>query len=93
MRAIWNGRVIADSDQTVRIEGNHYFPPESVDWDALAASRTTSRCWWKGKATYFHVQADGDVNPNAAWTYPKPWRLARRITDHVAFWRGVSITP
>jgi uncharacterized protein (DUF427 family) len=93
MRAVWNGRVVAESDQTIRLEGNHYFPPDSVDWDALDPSPTTSRCFWKGKASYYDVQADGRTNPDAAWTYHKPWPLARRITDYVAFWHGVVVTP
>jgi uncharacterized protein (DUF427 family) len=93
MIAMWNGEIIAHSTGTIRVEGYHYFPPDSVDWSALIPSSTTSRCWWKGKATYYHVRARGAVNPDAAWTYPQPWPLARRVTGHVAFWRGVTVEP
>lgn len=93
MRAIWNNIVIADSDATVVVEGNHYFPPESVDWDALTPSARTSRCFWKGKASYYDIGALGQTNPDAAWTYPKPWPLARHITGYVAFWHGVRVEP
>jgi uncharacterized protein (DUF427 family) len=93
MIAMWNGEIIAHSTDTIRVEGHHYFPPDSVDWNALIPSHTTSRCWWKGKATYFHVRTRGGVNPDAAWTYPRPWPLARRITGYVAFWRGVTVEP
>ena len=93
MIATWNGEIIAHSTDTTRVEGYHYFPPDSVDWSALIPSTTTSRCWWKGKATYYHVRAHDAVNHDAAWTYERPWPLARRITGHVAFWRGVTVEP
>jgi uncharacterized protein (DUF427 family) len=93
MRAIWNGVVLAESDRTVRVEGNHYFPPESVRWDLLLESPRTSWCYWKGKARYYTIVANHEVNVDAAWTYPKPWPLARRIKGHIAFWRGVHIEP
>jgi uncharacterized protein (DUF427 family) len=91
VRAMWNGEVLAQSDDTRVVEGNHYFPAASVREDVLVPSPTTSRCFWKGKARYFSVVAGDDVNVDAAWTYPDPWPLARSLRDHVAFWRGVRI--
>ena len=94
VRAQWKGRVIAEAedDEVRTVEGNVYFPPSAVRREFLAESPTTSRCYWKGKAQYFHVEVDGELNPDSAWTYTKPWPLARNIKDHVAFWRGVRIT-
>lgn len=91
MRASWNGAVLAESVHTVVVEGNHYFPPDSLRREYLQDSPTRSRCIWKGKASYQHVQVEGRTNPDAAWYYPKPSPLARKIKDHVAFWHGVSI--
>jgi len=91
MKAIWNGRTIAESDQTVVIEGNHYFPPESVHHEYLRQSKRTSTCPWKGEARYFDVVVDEDQNRNAAWTYPEPKEAASQIKDHVAFWKGIEI--
>lgn len=91
MRASWNGLVLAESDQTVVVEGNHYFPPDSLRREHLAPSGTHSLCPWKGRASYYDVTAAGAVNPAAAWYYPKPWPLARKIRDHVAFWNGVTV--
>ncbi|MGH9193526.1 MAG: DUF427 domain-containing protein [Acidimicrobiales bacterium] len=93
MIAMWNGVIVAHSTDTIRVEGYHYFPPQSVDRSALVPSTTTSRCWWKDKATYYHGRAHDAVNRDAAWTYERPWPLARRITSHVAFWRGVTVEP
>lgn len=90
-KATWNGRVLADSDDTVYIEGNHYFPVASIDPAVLRASETTSRCRWKGTAHYYSVHVDGRVNEDAAWTYPKPKFAVRHLKDHVAFWRGVQV--
>ena len=90
-RAVWRGQVIAESDDTIVVEGNHYFPPDSINGDLLFDSPTTSRCFWKGKARYMTVVVDDDVNPDAAWYYPEPWPPARRIAGYVAFWRGVRI--
>lgn len=89
--AIWNDTVIADSDDTIVIEGNHYFPRESVDHGLLVESATTSRCWWKGKAAYVDIVVDDEVNPDAGWHYPAPTRAARRIAGYCAFGRGVRI--
>jgi len=91
VRAMWNGVVLAESANTVRLEGNHYFPPESVNRQYVQAGTTRTICPWKGVAHYFDVTVDGEVNPDAAWSYAKPSPLARRIKDHVAFWRGVVI--
>lgn len=90
-QAVWKGAVVADSDDTLVVEGNHYFPSESVRWEFFVNSPTTSRCFWKGQAHYLTLAIDDDVNVDAAWYYPKPWPLARKIVDHVAFWRGVQI--
>jgi uncharacterized protein (DUF427 family) len=91
MRAVWNGEVIAESDDTVVVEGNHYFPPDSVRRDVLRESETTSICPWKGKASYYTVVVDGQENRDAAWYYPHPSPAAKQIRDHVAFWRGVAV--
>jgi uncharacterized protein (DUF427 family) len=91
MKALWNGATIAESDQTVEIEGNHYFPPQSVRQELLKASSTTSVCPWKGKAQYYNVVFGGKENPDAAWYYPNPKEAAAEIKDHVAFWRGIEV--
>jgi uncharacterized protein (DUF427 family) len=91
VRAIWNGTVLADSDVTVVVEGNHYFPRESLNEQYFHTSDLTSRCPWKGKANYLTVEVDGQVNRDAAWYYPDPSRAARKIKDRVAFWHGVKV--
>lgn len=91
MRAVWNGRTIAESSQTVVVEGNQYFPAESVNRDYLTASDTTTVCPWKGTASYYTLSVDGQTNPDAAWYYPQPKDAATQIRDHVAFWRGVTV--
>jgi uncharacterized protein (DUF427 family) len=91
IRAVWNGAVLAEAPQTVRLEGNHYFPAESLRREYLEDSPTTTRCPWKGRAHYYTVVVDGSANPDAAWYYPTPSPLARKIKDHVAFWHGVRI--
>ena len=90
-RATWNGSVIAESDDTVILEGNHYFPADSVDRRFLIESATNTRCPWKGTAGYYDVVVDGEVNRDAAWYYPDPKPAASAIKDRVAFWRGVRI--
>lgn len=92
MKAIWNGKVIAESDKTINIEGNQYFPPESVNNEFLSSSETHTVCIWKGKASYFDVVVDGKTNKDAVWYYASPKLLARKIKDYVAFWNGVEIT-
>ena len=91
MRATWKDRVIAESDETVVVEGNHYFPLASVQRDLLRDSDTTTACSWKGTASYYDVVVDGEVNRDAAWYYPQPFAAAASIRDHVAFWHGVEI--
>lgn len=90
-KATWNGAVIADSDATVMVEGNHYFPPGHVDRSYLVDNPRTSSCPWKGKATYYDVVVDGQVNSAAAWTYLEPKSKAAHIAGHVAFWGGVQV--
>ncbi len=91
VRATWNGEVIAESDDTVVVEGNHYFPAESVRSELLVDSSTTSICPWKGTASYHSIQVDGRVNADAAWYYPTPKDAAAEIKDRVAFWKGVMV--
>ncbi|PAP77391.1 DUF427 domain-containing protein [Rubrivirga marina] len=93
MKAIWNGATIAESDDTVVVEGNHYFPPAALDRQYLRESDHTSVCPWKGTAGYFDVVVDGEVNQKAAWIYREPKDAAAQIRDHVAFWKGVDVTP
>ena len=92
MKATWNGATLAQSDETIEIEGNHYFPPDSVNRDYFQASETHSHCSWKGDASYYHLNVGGQDNADAAWYYPEPYAAAEQITDHVAFWKGVEIT-
>jgi len=92
MKAIWNNTVIAESDNTIVVENNHYFPPESVNKAFLTSSQTASTCPWKGKAAYYSIQIDGQTNTDAAWYYPEPKDAAQNIKNHVAFWKGVTIT-
>ena len=92
MKAVWNGTVLAESDATVVVEGNHYFPPEALHREHFAESDHHTRCPWKGLASYYTVEVDGERNENAAWYYPDPSDAARAIKDHVAFWRGVEVT-
>ncbi|MFA9432797.1 DUF427 domain-containing protein [Egicoccus sp. AB-alg2] len=90
-KAVWNGVVIAQSDRTIMIEGNHYFPPGSVDRSLLREADKTTRCPWKGKASYFDLVVEGRVNSAAAWTYPDPRSKVAHIKDHIAFWGGVQV--
>lgn len=91
MKAIWRDAVVAESDDTVVVEGNHYFPPEAVDQANLQPSDTQTHCPWKGDASYYHVVVDGEVNRDAAWYYPTPKDAAANIKDRIAFWRGVEV--
>jgi uncharacterized protein (DUF427 family) len=93
VKASWNGTVLAESDETVVVEGNHYFPAESVRWSYFQPSDTKTVCPWKGTASYHSVVVDGQSNPDAAWYYPEPLPAAAEITDRVAFWRGVVVEP
>lgn len=91
MKAIWNQQVIAESNDIVNIEGNSYFPLESVNKEYLRDSETHSRCPWKGLASYYDLVVEGKTNPDAVWYYPSPSDLARSIKNRVAFWKGVQI--
>ena len=91
MKALWKNAVLAESDKTVVVEGNHYFPPEAVHRQYLKPSDTHTTCPWKGQASYYHIEVDGDVNEDAAWYYPDPKEAAQNIKDHVAFWKGVEV--
>ena len=92
MKAIWKGAVLAESNETVVVEGNHYFPIESVEKARVRPSATHTTCSWKGVASYYDVLVDGDVNADAAWYYPEPKEAASNIRGRVAFWKGVQIT-
>jgi uncharacterized protein (DUF427 family) len=91
MQAWWNGRKIADSNDIIKLEGNIYFPPESVEKNLLAKSKTTSICPWKGKAFYFDLIVNGQVNKDAAWFYPEPSEEAIHIKNYIAFWKGAVV--
>ncbi|MFD2571766.1 DUF427 domain-containing protein [Spirosoma soli] len=91
MKAIWNGQTIAESDDTVVVENNHYFPKESVNNEFLTDSSTHTTCPWKGLASYYSLTVDGKTNPDAAWYYPEPKPAASEIKDRVAFWKGVQV--
>jgi uncharacterized protein (DUF427 family) len=92
-KAVWNGAVLAESDRTVVVEGNHYFPKDSVHPEYLRASDTHTICSWKGTASYHDVEVNGQRNPDAAWFYPDPKPAASQIKDHIAFWKGVRVEP
>jgi uncharacterized protein (DUF427 family) len=93
MKATWQGTVIAQSDDTVVVEGNHYFPADAVDQRVLRPSSTHTVCPWKGTASYWTLEVDGATNVDAAWYYPHPKDAAAEIRDRVAFWRGVTVEP
>lgn len=92
MKAIWNHQVIAESNDTLVIENNHYFPPDSLRSEFFNDSAHTSICGWKGLAKYYDVVVDGQTNTNAAWTYPEPKPEAEAIRNYVAFWKGVEVS-
>lgn len=91
MKALWNGVVVAESDDTVVVEGNHYFPLDSLDRSLTSPSPTHTTCPWKGEASYLTLEVDGRTNPDAAWFYPEPLPGAEAVADRVAFWRGVEV--
>ncbi|MEP6921832.1 MAG: DUF427 domain-containing protein [bacterium] len=93
MKATWNNTAIAESDKTVVVEGNHYFPADSITKEYFQPSETHTTCPWKGEASYYDVVVNGEVNKAAAWYYPEPKDAAAEIRDHVAFWRGVKVEP
>ncbi len=90
MRAMWNGHLLAESDDTVVVEGNHYFPRDSVRAELISSDKVTL-CPWKGRAHYYTVAVDGDRNSDAAWYYPSPLPAAQQIEDRIAFWNGVTV--
>lgn len=93
MRATWKGQTLAESDDTIVVEGNHYFPPESLRREFFAESEHTTVCGWKGRASYYDVRVGDDTNPNAAWYYPSAKTSAKNIEGRVAFWKGVEVSP
>jgi uncharacterized protein (DUF427 family) len=93
MKAVWNGTTIAESDDIVTVEGNAYFPADSLSRDFVRPSTHTSVCPWKGTASYYSLEVDGKANENAVWYYPTPKDAAKEITGRVAFWKGVQVKP
>lgn len=91
MKAIWNGKVIAESDDTIIIENNHYFPAKTINKDYFKDSKHYTTCYWKGEASYYHVEVDGKLNENAAWYYANPLEKAKDLNRMVAFWKGVEV--
>jgi uncharacterized protein (DUF427 family) len=92
MKATWENQTLAESKQTIVVEGNHYFPPESLKKECFKASETHTTCPWKGVASYYHVQVGDKSNQDAAWFYPKPKDAAKSIKNYMAFWRGVVVS-
>lgn len=98
MRAVWNGSVIAESDDTIVIEGNQYFPPDTVKKEFLKPSNHHTTCHWKGEASYYHIEVNGEINEDAAWYYPDPKagsveKVGKDFKNFVAFWHGVEVKP
>ena len=93
MRAVWRDAVLAESGETVVVEGNHYFPPDSIRGEYFRPSGTHTTCPWKGVASYYDVVVGGEVNKDAAWYYPEAKEAAKQIKGHVAFWKGVKVEP
>ncbi|OGU35084.1 MAG: hypothetical protein A2068_00600 [Ignavibacteria bacterium GWB2_35_6b] len=92
MKAIWNNKILAESNDTIIIEGNHYFPPQTINKEYFKESDTHTICPWKGTASYYSVEVEGQVNNDAAWYYPEPKVAAKQIKNYVAFWRGVKVS-
>lgn len=90
-KATWNGTVLAESDETIVVEGNHYFPPSAIKQDFFKPSATHTVCGWKGTASYYTIEVNGQTNPDAAWYYPDPKPEAKSIAGYVAFWKGVQV--
>lgn len=93
MKAVWNGAILAESEDTVVVEGNHYFPAEAINREYFRPSDTHTNCYWKGTASYYHIVVDGVENRDAAWYYPDPKEAAQRIKGRIAFWKGVKVSP
>jgi len=92
MKALWNGAVLAESDQTIVVEGNHYFPPDAIKTEFFKPSSTHTECGWKGTASYYSIEVGDERNPDAAWYYPDPKQAAKQIAGYIAFWKGVKVT-
>ena len=90
-RAIWNGAVLAESETFEKVEGNIYFPPDSIDRQYFKHSNSRTSCLWKGRASYYDIEVNGERNSDAAWYYPEPEPKAKNIKNHIAFWKGVSV--
>lgn len=93
MRAVWNGQIVAESDDIITVEGNAYFPTTSLRQEFVQPSSHTSVCGWKGTAQYYTLSVDGQTNKDAVWYYPEPKQAAADVTGRVAFWKGVSVSP
>lgn len=93
MKAIWNHTVLAESDNTIIVEGNHYFPSDSINNEYFKTSDYNTVCPWKGTASYYDIEVEGEINKNAAWFYPEPKDAAKEIKNYVAFWNGVEVKP
>lgn len=91
--ATWNGAVLATSEKCEVVEGNYYFPPDTINQDYFKPSNTHTTCSWKGQASYYTIEVDGQQNPDAAWYYPNPKPKADNIKGYIAFWKGVKVTP
>ena len=91
MKAVWKGQILATSDETIVVEGNHYFPPKSIDREYFEASDKKTYCNWKGEASYYDIHVDGECHESAAWFYPDAMDAAKNIEDYVAFWKDVEI--
>jgi len=91
MKAIWKDNILAESDETIIIEGNHYFPPDSIKREYFQDSDSHTSCPWKGEASYYSIEVNGEVNNDAAWFYPEPKEAATEIKNYVAFWEGVEV--
>ena len=90
-KATWNGKILAESENTIVVEGNHYFPPEAINKEYFKESDTHTVCPWKGTASYYTIEVDGQTNKDAAWYYPETKELAKGIKGYVAFWKGVDV--
>ena len=91
MKAMWRNVILAESNDTVVVEGNHYFPPDSINKQHFKQSETHTTCPWKGLASYYHIDVDGEINNDAAWYYPDPKDAAKNIKNYIAFWKGVEV--
>ena len=92
VKAVWNDTVLAESDNTEVVEGNHYFPPQSIHAEFFTDSDTTTHCHWKGQASYYTIDVNGEINKDAAWYYPEPKKEAENIKGYIAFWKGVVVS-